>query len=557
MLRQAPLRVRHGPLEVYMKTLRGCPDLQGFVQGLPSGVPVMWCDSARSHPVTGRWSLLGYSPWLTLAAYGDRVELRTSAATHVWRGHPLEALRQVLRRYGARPRRRFRDASGRTGGGGGRAVGLMGFLSYDLNRWIERLPSPPSSERSVPELLWLGMQVVVLVDHLEERSWLLSIVDPHSPQPLAWRDAIEALEEAETRLIALGYPEAPLAGTDAMTGLALPGPCALAATSTQADFEGMVLRALEYIRAGDIFQANVSQRFTASWRGQAFTLYQALRRINPSPFSCFLSCRDLTVVSCSPERLVRVQEGRVDTRPIAGTRPRGATPVEDAVNSLDLLLSEKERAEHIMLVDLARNDLGRVAVAGSVAVDELMTLEDYSHVIHIVSGVSGVLRPGVDAVDVIRAVFPGGTITGCPKVRCMEIIRELEPVARGLYTGSLGYIGFDGTMDLNIAIRTIVMHGDRLSFHVGAGIVADSEPEREYQETLAKAGALMGALRAVSEQPRSHPKTDLGSGVGAQGSGQHPVASMRKRLLPRTQSPQPRANWGFGTSSSSRHGSNR
>jgi len=436
-------------------------------------------------------------------------------------------------------------------------VGLMGFLSYDLNRWIERLPSPPSSERSVPELLWLGMQVVVLVDHLEERSWLLSIVDPHSPQPLAWRDAIEALEEAETRLIALGYPEAPLAGTDAMTGLALPGPCALAATSTQADFEGMVLRALEYIRAGDIFQANVSQRFTASWRGQAFTLYQALRRINPSPFSCFLSCRDLTVVSCSPERLVRVQEGRVDTRPIAGTRPRGATPVEDAVNSLDLLLSEKERAEHIMLVDLARNDLGRVAVAGSVAVDELMTLEDYSHVIHIVSGVSGVLRPGVDAVDVIRAVFPGGTITGCPKVRCMEIIRELEPVARGLYTGSLGYIGFDGTMDLNIAIRTIVMHGDRLSFHVGAGIVADSEPEREYQETLAKAGALMGALRAVSEQPRSHPKTDLGSGVGAQGSGQHPVASMRKRLLPRTQSPQPRANWGFGTSSSSRHGSNR
>jgi anthranilate/para-aminobenzoate synthase component I len=265
----------------------------------------------------------------------------------------------------------------------------------------------------------------------------------------------------------------------------------------------MVLRALDYIRAGDIFQANISQRFTASWRGDPRALYQALRRINPSPFACFFSWNDLAVVSCSPERLVRVQDGCVDTRPIAGTRPRGVNPHEDALNSLELLLSEKERAEHIMLVDLERNDLGRVCEGGSVSVDEFMTLEEYSHVIHIVSNISGRLRRGMDVVDIIRAVFPGGTITGCPKVRCMQIIRELEPVARGLYSGSLGYLGFDGTMDLNIAIRTMIIQGRSLAFHVGAGIVADSIPEREYHETLDKARALMEAVHAVSTPTRT------------------------------------------------------
>ena len=337
------------------------------------------------------------------------------------------------------------------------------------------------------------MRVLVLVDHAQQHSWLLSVVDPHSPEPLARREAIERLLWADARL----------ASTDSLTAVrkrrARVG--ILSPSSTPGEFEAMVTRALEYINAGDIFQANLSQRFTASWDGPALALYRALRAINPSPFACFLSTPELAVVSCSPERLVRVQDGRVDTRPIAGTRPRGRSPEEDAVNSLELLMSDKERAEHIMLVDLARNDLGRIAVAGSVKVNELMTLEEYSHVIHIVSDVSGLLRRRVDAVDVLRAVFPGGTITGCPKVRCMQVIRELEPVARGLYTGSLGYLGFDGTMDVNIAIRTMVLQDQRLSFHVGAGIVADSEPEREYHETLAKAEALMKALRAVDDAP--------------------------------------------------------
>ena len=433
---------------------------------------------------TGRWSLLGCAPWLTLTCRGSTAEVRTSAATQQWRSHPLEALQDVLRRY----------APARGLGVAGRAVGLMGFLSYELNRWIERLPAPRSQEPAgLPDMRWYGMCLAILVDHADHRSWVVSLADPHAPAAAARREARETLERALSKLTA---PAAVSSGAASWSNLRH--------TSTQPEFEAMVRRALAYIRAGDIFQANLSQRFTASWRGSAFPLYQTLRRINPSPFACFLSSEELSVVSCSPERLVRVQEGRVDTRPIAGTRPRGVTPEDDALKSLELLLSEKERAEHVMLVDLARNDLGRVCASGSVDVTELMTLEAYSHVHHIVSDVSGRLRRNTGAVDVIRAVFPGGTITGCPKVRCMQILRELEPVARGLYTGSLGYLGFDGTTNLNIAIRTMTIQQEQLSFHVGAGIVADSDPEREYHETLAKAAALRAALDALAEPDSVH-----------------------------------------------------
>lgn len=479
MLSHDSLMLREGPLTVLVRALDGCPDLQAYVSGLASGVPVVWLDSARQHPVTGRWSLVGHDPWLTLTAQGERIALHTSAGTSVWRQHPLDALRQILERY----RLPVRAVPQR------RALGLMGFFSYDLNRWIERLPPPQPAGPSTPDMAWFGMRVVLLVDHLERRSWIISVADPHSLSGFARRDAIARLEEASAALARI----APIASAPCRTGRLQP-------TSSQAEFEGMVARALEYIRAGEIYQANVSQRFTAEWEGPAFPLYRILRRMNPSPFACFLSWKDLAVVSCSPERLVQAQDGRVSTRPIAGTRPRGTTPDEDALNSLELLTSDKERAEHIMLVDLERNDVGRVCRPGSVCVDELLALESYSHVIHIVSNISGLLRRDADAVDVIRAMFPGGTITGCPKVRCMEILRELEPVARGLYTGSLGYLGFDGAMDLNIAIRTMVLQDHRLSFHAGAGIVADSDPTREYQETLAKAGALMEALAEAGEQ---------------------------------------------------------
>jgi anthranilate/para-aminobenzoate synthase component I len=257
----------------------------------------------------------------------------------------------------------------------------------------------------------------------------------------------------------------------------------------------MVRRAKDYIAAGDIFQANLSQRISAPLSGRRpYDIYMVLREINPSPFAAYADFGEYQIVSSSPERLVRLFDNVLDTRPIAGTRPRGKDSGEDEAMRSELLLNEKERAEHIMLIDLERNDIGRVAETGSVTVDELMITEDYSHVIHIVSNVRGMLAEGKTPCDVVRATFPGGTITGVPKVRCMEIIDELEPVARGPYTGSLGYIGYAGTMDLNIIIRTFVVKGGRAYVQAGAGIVADSDPEREYYETLKKAEALIRTL---------------------------------------------------------------
>jgi para-aminobenzoate synthetase component 1 len=256
------------------------------------------------------------------------------------------------------------------------------------------------------------------------------------------------------------------------------------------------LRAKEYICAGDIFQVNLSQRLSAPAEGDHLSLYKRLRKINPSPFACYLELDGLTVVSCSPERLVKLHQGMLETRPIAGTRPRGKTHQEDEALWAELILNEKERAEHIMLVDLERNDLGRICEYGSVRVDELMVVEDYSHVFHIVSNIQGKAKKGCDFADVIRACFPGGTITGTPKIRSMEIIDEFEPTRRGLYTGSIGYISFAGEMDLNIVIRTFIIKDGMAYIQVGAGIVADSVPEREYHETLHKAQALVTALQS-------------------------------------------------------------
>ena len=265
-----------------------------------------------------------------------------------------------------------------------------------------------------------------------------------------------------------------------------------------ARFEAAVVRALEFIAAGDVYQANLSRRWQGRVRGalEAAALYRRLRTANPSPFAALLRDGDFAVISSSPERLVSVQGDRIATRPIAGTRPRGASPERDAALIESLLGNEKERAEHVMLIDLERNDLGKVCAAGSVQVDEFMAVESYAHVHHIVSNVSGRKTPDVSPIQILRAVFPGGTITGCPKVRCMQIIAELEAVGRGAYTGTLGYLNRDGSCDFNILIRTITAQGSTLSFRAGAGIVADSSPAHELAETRAKAEGLLRALRA-------------------------------------------------------------
>jgi len=462
---------------------------------------LVWLDSARAHPVTGRYSVLAWEPWLTFTATGTAVSISTSASTKRLTGDPLRALQRVLKAYPG-PERSSSEAALPPMG-----VGWCVLLSYELNRWIERLPTP-IDQGIVPEMAVYGMRLLVIVDHERGRSWLMSVVDPHQPLRAAVARARERLEALQSSLQGLRSdpdiePAAPIplrswCHPERSRGTAEEaGPVRIEPAMSQAQFERMVHEALEAIRAGEIFQVNLAQRFEAAWEGSAWSVYDALRRINPSPFACLWQDQQWALVSCSPERLVRVRDGVAEARPIAGTRPRGTDPQEDLINSLELLLSEKERAEHIMLVDLARNDLGRICRAGSVRVDELMTLEDYSHVIHIVSNVCGRIVPETDPVAVIRALFPGGTITGCPKVRAMELIRELEPVARGPYTGSVGWIGFDGSLDLNILIRTLVATSGRVSFHVGAGIVADSVPEREYRETLDKGRALLAALQAA------------------------------------------------------------
>jgi anthranilate/para-aminobenzoate synthase component I len=283
--------------------------------------------------------------------------------------------------------------------------------------------------------------------------------------------------------------------TDVISQPLIPFPSnRLKSNLSEADYSERVEKVKSYIQEGDIYQANIAQKFETYFNGNSFELYRRLRKVNPSPFSGYLNFQNFSLVSSSPERLVKVHEHNIETRPIAGTRPRGQAEDEDKELSKELLLNPKERAEHLMLVDLERNDLGRICKAGSVSLTDFMSLEKYSHVSHIVSNIKGHLKQGVCVYDILKSVFPGGTITGCPKIRCMEIISELEPVMRGPYSGSFGYIGFGPYMDLNIIIRSIVVCDEIASFHVGAGIVADSDPQKEYQETMDKAAAMIQAL---------------------------------------------------------------
>jgi anthranilate synthase component 1 len=359
--------------------------------------------------------------------------------------------------------------------------GWLVYLSYEVAAEVEpTLVLPPGADPCIA--LAIRSPAAWIRDRNTMQAWL--VCEP---------GAEALLERFEGHVAALAQPDTDPRGARPD---AAPGPITLR-EDPPATFTAAVRRALEYIAAGDVYQANLSRQ----WSGEAalphdpVAIYARLRATNPSPFAGLLRHRDFAVVSSSPERLVAVRGDVVATRPIAGTRPRGRSAAEDEALVRTLLENEKERAEHVMLIDLERNDLGRICVGGSVRVDEYMVIETYAHVHHIVSNVSGVLRPGASPVDVIRALFPGGTITGCPKVRCMQIIAELERHGRGAYTGSLGYINRDGSCDLNILIRTITTAGHAIHLRAGAGIVADSDPEQELAETRAKAEGMLRALR--------------------------------------------------------------
>ncbi len=366
--------------------------------------------------------------------------------------------------------------------------GLVGYFGYETVAYIEpRLADVPADdELGLPDILLMVSEEVAVFDNLSGRLYLVVTVDPR--EPAAWTRAQRRLDQIRYRLRSAGrgYPETigsrALSEEDFISGF------------TREAFEAAVERSREYIAAGDIMQVVLSQRMTVPFNARPVDVYRALRSLNPSPYLFFLNFEDACVVGSSPEILVRCEQDEVVVRPIAGTRPRGATPEADRALEEELLADPKEIAEHVMLIDLGRNDVGRVAETGSVELTDRMVVERYSHVMHIVSEVRGTLRPDVGAIDVLRAAFPAGTLSGAPKIRAMEIIRELEPVKRGVYGGAVGYLGWWGDADTAIAIRTAVIKDGQLHVQAGAGIVHDSDPGREWEETMSKGRALFRAV---------------------------------------------------------------
>ena len=376
--------------------------------------------------------------------------------------------------------------------------GAVGYFSYDVVRRIERLPEVATRDLDIPDALVVFTDVVLAIDNLLGKATAIRAV-PVEPG-MSTTALRERYEEARATIAGLVGRLRDAEGPPPLSLSAEPtGDPAFTSTTTRKEFEAAVRRIREYILAGDVFQVVLSQRLTLPLEVPPFDLYRALRSVNPSPYLYYMELDGLTLVGSSPEVLARVEDGVITVRPIAGTRRRGRTPEEDAELEAGLLKDEKELAEHRMLVDLGRNDVGRVATYGSVRVPELMVVERYSHVMHLSSQVEGTLREGLSAIDVLRACFPAGTLSGAPKIRAMEIIEELEPVRRGPYGGAVGYLGYGGlSMDTAIAIRTVVAHGGKAYLQAGAGIVADSNPSEEYEETLNKARALLRAGAMVS-----------------------------------------------------------
>ena len=411
-----------------------------------------------------RYSFIGAEPYLVLT--GDEG------------ADPLLAIERELGRF------RLVDVPGlpRFHGGAG------GYLSYEVVRHFERLPAPESDPLGLPPSVFMLADTILVFDHLKHRIKVVSHAHIDGDVERAYREATERIDRLVERL---GQPFEPV---KAVARDRAASPFSVESNLSQAQFEANVEQAKEYIAAGEIIQAVLSQRLSRATSATPFDIYRALRGINPSPYMYYLHLDDCHIVGASPELLVRVEDGIVATHPIAGTRPRGASAEEDAALEKELKRDEKELAEHIMLLDLGRNDIGRVARPGTVEVTQLMDVERYSHVMHLVSHVQGRLRPDLSPFDALRACFPAGTVSGAPKIRAMEIIAELEPDRRGPYAGAVGYFSFGGNLDTAITIRTIVMKGGTAYVQAGGGIVADSVPEREYQESLSKARALLKAI---------------------------------------------------------------
>ncbi|AJY68604.1 anthranilate synthase [Geobacter sulfurreducens] len=430
-----------------------------------------------------RYTFLGASPSTVIRSRGTTVEIITNGETRsVTTDDPLGFVRDFLARF------RPVEIPGLPRFFGG----AVGYLGYDMVRQFERLPTDKPAVIGAWDSCFLITDTIVIFDNMRQKITVVSNahLDEGVSVEAAYADAVARIEGIIARL------KAPL---PAQPAAAAARKVSFSSNITREAFEDAVERAKEYVRAGDIIQVVLSQRFSGELTVDPLDIYRVLRTLNPSPYMFFLRLDDTLVVGASPEVMVRREGNRVELRPIAGTRPRGATPEQDEQLAEELLADPKERAEHVMLVDLGRNDLGRVCRTGTVKVSELMVIERYSHVMHIVSNVQGELAEGRDAFDVVRATFPAGTLSGAPKVRAMEIIDELEPVRREVYGGAVGYFSFSGTMDLAIAIRTLVIRDGVVHLQAGAGIVADSDPASEYQETVNKAMAVVKAIETAEK----------------------------------------------------------
>jgi len=465
------------PVSVYLKL---CGQSSSIGRG-----PSFLLESVEKGEQLGRYSFIGVHAPMTITAHADQVTIGGAGGTvlETRSGDPLSIVRELMAHRKPAPVAGLPRFNG----------GVVGYFGYDLVRFMERLPATARTDLQVPDMVLMMADNLVVFDHVRHRITVIANLRVESDLRAAYADAVARIDH----IIA-----------DLRRPLTPPTPQELAAGDpwrsnfAQADYEAMVRAAKEYIAAGDIFQVVLSQRLSRHTEADPFTIYRALRMLNPSPYMFFLDFKGvanigaepLWLIGSSPEMHVRLEEGYAHLHPIAGTRWRGKTEEEDAALAEDLLADPKERAEHVMLVDLGRNDLGRVSEYGSVTVPIMMAVERYSHVMHIVSDVRGKVRPEHDAVSLLRATFPAGTLSGAPKIRAMEIIEELEGVRRGVYAGAVGYIDNDGAMDTCIAIRTIVMQGKTCYLQAGAGIVADSDPTYEFNESMTKLKALAVAV---------------------------------------------------------------
>ena len=442
-------------------------------------------ESVEGGEKIGRYTFLGVRPHKKLTARGTEIRVQTGKRTEMHAGGVFEVVKNLLRAHRAAPVPGLPPFTS----------GAVGFFSYDAVRQLEHIGELAKDDLHIPDCVLMFFDRLLAFDHLRHQIHILAAADVRAESPRkAYDRAVADIAKIERKLAAgpKGVAWVPKARSS-------PGKLKIHATTSPANFQKAVEKAKEYIAAGDIFQVVLSRRVDFEPEIPPFDLYRALRTVNPSPYMYFLKTGDLHILGSSPEMLVRVTGRKLEYRPIAGTHPRGRDEAEDQRLAQAMSSDEKERAEHVMLVDLGRNDIGRVSEYGSVRVSDLMHVERYSHVMHLVSNIEGKLRPGLDAVDAFAACFPAGTLSGAPKVRAMQIIEELEPLRRGTYGGSVLYADFAGNLDSCIAIRTLVLKNKRAYLQAGAGIVADSDPVKEYEESVNKSQAL---IRAVEKARR-------------------------------------------------------